>query len=83
MLAVEEQPLASVTVKVYAPAERVNEPVPVYGVVPPVALTVSEALPPLQRIAFVTVAEAVRTVGSEIDTAAEAVQPLASVIVKL
>ena len=32
------------------PAERVNVPVPLYGAVPPVALTVTVELPPLHRI---------------------------------
>ena len=44
------QLLASVTVNEYVPAERVNVPVPLYGGLPPVALTVTVELPPLQRI---------------------------------
>jgi hypothetical protein len=44
------QPLASVTVKVYVPAVRVKLPVPVYGDVPPVALTVTVVEPPKQAI---------------------------------
>lgn len=34
------------TVNVYEPADRVNVPVPVYGDVPPVAVTVTVELPP-------------------------------------
>jgi hypothetical protein len=37
---------ASVTVKVYVPAVLENVPVPVYGVVPPVAVTVTVVVPP-------------------------------------
>ena len=39
-------PLASVTVKVCVPALRVNVPTPVYGGVPPAAVTVTVELPP-------------------------------------
>ena len=45
------QLFASVTVKEYVPAERLNVPVPLYGPVPPVALTVTVELPPWHRIA--------------------------------
>ena len=44
------QPCASVTVKVYVPAILEKVPVPVYGVVPPVALIVTVELPPLHEI---------------------------------
>jgi hypothetical protein len=37
----EEQPFASVTVYVEAPTPAVKEPVPVYGVTPPEAVTVT------------------------------------------
>lgn len=46
----DEHPLASVTVYEYAPAVLVKEPTPVYGVVPPVAKTVTVVEPPLQAI---------------------------------
>ena len=45
------QLLASVTVYEYAPAVRINVPVPVKGAVPPVAETVTVELPPLHKIA--------------------------------
>ena len=44
--AVAEQLFASVTVNVYVPAVRLNTPVPVYGAVPPVAVTVTVELLP-------------------------------------
>jgi hypothetical protein len=44
------QPLASVTVYEYVPAERLAVPVPWYGAVPPLALTVTVEPPPLHRI---------------------------------
>jgi hypothetical protein len=47
-----------VTVKVYVPAVRLKFPVPVYGGVPPVAVTLTVELPPLQRIGL-AVADAV------------------------
>ena len=47
---VSVQLLASVTVNEYVPAARLNVPVPKYGAVPPVALTVTTELPPLHRI---------------------------------
>ena len=50
MVAVPEQLPASVTVKDQVPAARVNVPVPVYGGVPPVALTVTVEVPPLHSI---------------------------------
>src|SRR3954463_1346187 len=45
-----KQPLVSVTVYEYVPAERLNVPVPLKTPVPPVALTVTVELPPLHRI---------------------------------
>ena len=48
---VEVQLLASVTVYEYVPAAWLKVPSPVYGAVPPVALTVTVELPPLHRIA--------------------------------
>ena len=62
------------------PAGSVNVPVPVYGDVPPAAVTVTVELPPLHKIA-VAVAVAVNTDGSIIVTVVVAVHPLASVIV--
>ena len=47
------QPFASVTVYEYEPAACINVPVPVYGPVPPLALTVTVEFPPLQSIAVV------------------------------
>ena len=47
------QPLASVTVYEYEPAACKNVPVPLYGAVPPLALTVTVEFAPLQRIAVV------------------------------
>ena len=43
-------PFASVTVKVWPPAPRLKVPVPLRGGVPPVAVTVTVEVPPLQRI---------------------------------
>ena len=57
-----------------------KEPVPVYGVVPPLALTVTEAVPPLQEIVPAE-EEAERTVGCVIVPAVTEVHPLASVTV--
>src|SRR5262249_20483960 len=51
MLVDAEQPLASVTVNEKGPpADLVKEPVPVYGGVPPEALTVTVDVPPKHRI---------------------------------
>lgn len=73
-------PLASVTVNVWLPAGRLNTPVPTYGGVPPVAVTVIVEVPPLQRmgvdVALTTGALLAITVA---DTCV--VQPLASVTV--
>src|SRR5437764_652762 len=76
------QPLASVTVKLYVPVVLLNVPGPVYGAVPPLALTVTVELPPLHRIA-VDLELAVSTVGWVMLIVVEAVQLLASVTVKL
>jgi hypothetical protein len=73
-------PLASVIVYVYVPAGSVNVPVPVYGAVPPDAVTVIVELPPLHNIA-VAVAVVVNTDGSVIVTVVVAVHPFVSVIV--
>jgi hypothetical protein len=43
-------PFTSVTVYECVPAETVYVPIPVYGVVPPVAVTVTTAVPPKQEI---------------------------------
>ena len=55
-------------------------PVPLYGAVPPVALTVTVVVPPLQAI-VPALEEAVNCVGSLTLPDAVAVQPLASVTV--
>jgi hypothetical protein len=47
--AVVEHPIASVTVYVCLPAFSWNVPVPVYGGVPPLAVTVTVAVPPAQN----------------------------------
>ena len=39
-------PIASVTVKLYSPAFTVKVPVPVYGSVPPLAITSTVVVPP-------------------------------------
>ena len=57
-----------------------NEPSPVYGAVPPVAVTVTVADPPLHRIA-VEDEEAITAVGSVTVPVVVDVQPLASVTV--
>jgi len=62
ILVVAEQPFASVTVYEYVPALTVKLPVPVYGPVPPAAVTVTVADPPLQEM-LVAVDPAVRVVG--------------------
>src|SRR5450432_695259 len=62
---IAEQPLASVTVKLYAPALTVCAPSFVYGAVPPAAVMVTVVVPPLQSIEPST-ATAVNTVGCEI-----------------
>lgn len=81
-VAVAVQLFASVTVKVKMPAPRVNAPVPMYGGVPPVAVTVTVEFPPVQSIG-VAAAAAVRAGGSVIVTLAVPVQLLASVTVKV
>ncbi len=81
-LAVLLQPFASVMVKEYVPAARVKEPVPVYGAVPPAAETVTVALPPLQLMGVVTLAEALSDAGWFTVTLAVLLQPFASVMVK-
>ena len=76
--AVAEQLFASVTVNVYVPAVRLNVPVPAYGGVPPVALTVTVELPPQET--GVALAEAVSVGGAVIvNDCVVAVQPFASV----
>jgi hypothetical protein len=61
---------------------RVNVPVPVYGAVPPEAVTVTVALPPLQLMGAVTVAEALSVAGWFTVTLAVLLHALASVMVK-
>ena len=62
------------------PAVTVNVPVPVYGCVPPVALTVMVVLPPLQAI-VPAVDDATNISGCVTVIDVDDVQPLASVIV--
>src|SRR5438477_3673886 len=81
-VAVAVQPLASVTVKLYVPVVLLNVPVPVYGVVPPLALTVTVELPPLHRIGD-KLELTVTADGWVMVPVVVAVQPLASVTVKL
>ena len=80
MLVVAVHPLASVTVYEYVPAITLNEPVPVYGAVPPFPVTVAVAVPPLQEM-LVELELAVRTVGSVTVMLVIAEHPLASVTV--
>lgn len=49
-LVVRVTPPASVTLKLCVPAALVKVPVPVYGGVPAVAVTVTVVVPPLQRM---------------------------------
>jgi hypothetical protein len=58
----------------------VKLPVPVYGPVPPAAVTVTVAVPPLQEI-LVELELAVKTVGSVTIILVVAVHPFASVTV--
>jgi hypothetical protein len=74
------QPLRSVTVYEYVPAERVNVPVPLYGAVPPDALTVTLEVPPLHRIGVLDEL-AMSAVGCVIAPVVVEVQLLASVTV--
>ena len=60
MLVVEEQLLASVTVKVYDPALTAKVPVPEYGEVPPVAVIWIDPLLPKQFTLFKSWLVAVR-----------------------
>ena len=46
----DEHPFASVTVYEKGPAETVYDPVPVYGSVPPEAVTLTIVVPPLHKI---------------------------------
>ena len=78
MLVVEVHPFASVTVYKCVPALTVKLPVPVYGPVPPAAVTVTVAVPPLQDI-LVEVEPAVKTVGSDTVMLVVEVHPFASV----
>jgi hypothetical protein len=58
-----------------------NEPVPEYGAVPPVAVTSTEVEPPKHAIVPAADAEATNCVGSVIVIVVVAEQPLASVTV--
>ena len=80
MLVVAVHPLASVTVQECVPAETMKFPVPVYGPVPPAAVTVTVANPPLHEI-LVEVELAVKIVGSVTVMLVVAVHPFASVTV--
>jgi hypothetical protein len=62
MLVVAVHPLASVAVYEYVPAITLNEPVPVYGAVPPFPATTTVVEPPLHKIPAVFEL-AVRVVG--------------------
>ena len=75
------QLFASDIVKENVPAERVNVPVPVYGGVPPEAVTVTVDVPPLQSIGVATT-EMVHSGGSVIVTEVVLLQPFASVTTK-
>ena len=60
------------------------QPVPLYGAVPPEAVTQMLVVPPLQGIGFgVAATDAVRTVGWVTVIDVDEVQPFASVTVKL
>ena len=50
MVVLATQLFESVTVNVYVPAVRPKVPIPMYGGLPPVAVTVTVEMPPLQRI---------------------------------
>jgi hypothetical protein len=76
------QPLASVTVNVYVPAARMNVPVPVYGAVPPVAVTITVALSAPQGIGDAT-AEITSCGGSLMFTVTVSEQLFASVTVNV
>ena len=80
MFVIEVHPFASVTVYEYVPAVTVNVPVPVYGPVPPAAVTVTVAEPPLHEI-LVEDELAVSTVGSVTVMLVVEVHPFASVTV--
>ena len=64
----------------YEPAVTEKSPVPLYGVVPPVALTVTVAEPPLQEM-VVAEEEAVSWSGCVTVTEVEEVHPRKSVTV--
>lgn len=76
------QLFASVTVKLYVPPPRLNTPVPVYGAVPPDAVTVTVEVVPLQRIG-VALDAALSAGGSVMVTDATAEQLFASVTIKV
>jgi hypothetical protein len=79
-VAVAVQLLASVTVKVYVPAALLYVPVPLYGGVPPDAVTVTVDML-FAHVMGVAEAAALSCGGSVTVTLVVAVQPLASVIV--
>ena len=83
MVDTEVHPLASVTVYSFMPALAVNVPVPEYGSVPPVAVTVTVVVPPKQVMvpasAVASSAEVMEE--TELDDT-ETSHPLASVTTK-
>ena len=62
----------------YVPETTVNEPVPVYGAVPPAPVIVITPVPALQTIGDVTVAIACNGFGCEIVIEVFAIHPLVS-----
>jgi hypothetical protein len=76
------QLFASVTTKVYVPVDLLKTPVPVYGGVPPVAVTVTVAFP-LVQVTEVALAAAANSGGCVMLNEALALQPFASVTVKV
>ena len=81
-LTVTEHEFASVTVKLYGPADTVCAPSLLYGVVPPDAVIVTTVDPPLQDMES-SVFDADNTVGSVIVPVTVSEQEFASVTVKL
>ena len=78
ILVVELHPLLSVIVKRLFPASTDKFPVPIYGAVPPIAETLTTAVPPLQSIGVISTTEAFTADGAVIITFALAEQLLAS-----
>jgi hypothetical protein len=76
----EVHPFKSVTVYECVPAKTVYVPIPEYGVVPPVAVTVTTAVPPKQEI-LVADELAVNAEGSVMVVEVDVVHPFESVTV--